>query len=199
MALWSRCGVSQRWDSDWPRGIDLLPIGQHGENSIHWLDRSVTTDPRIPEKLYLDSVEWPQQTVQRLHHLHLLFLFTWLMPRTAQQYLSNIMRIANYKFQDIIIWVMYEESRRKGYFMARSSALNKFSMVKNLSKSVLNVAWWTTALKIIGLEEDIHKRARGRPPQKQSIIHIYISSHLWCSYPTMPSILTSPCQVWASQ
>ena len=29
-------------------GYNLPPIGQHGENSIHWFNRSIVTDTRIP-------------------------------------------------------------------------------------------------------------------------------------------------------
>ena len=51
-------------------GTDLPPIGQHGETSVHWFNRSIATDPAISGQLQPDNVEWPQQTFQRLGNLY---------------------------------------------------------------------------------------------------------------------------------
>ena len=86
---------------------------------------------------------------------------------TAQQYLNNISVIANYQLMDIIAQVLQEESRRKAQSLGQGLSLNKFSPVKNLGqKSVWSVVKLTTQLKITGLEENVHNRARDNHPKK---------------------------------
>ena len=54
--------------------------------------------------------------------------------QTTQQYLDNIMVIANYKLMDIITRVLQEESRRKAQALGQGLSLNKFSTMKNLGR-----------------------------------------------------------------
>ena len=79
---------------------------------------------------------------------------------TTQQYLDNIMSIANYKIQDIIAWVLWEESGRKAQAIRSGLSLNKFSTAKNLGQNVQNVQKLTTALKITGQGESVWTQAR---------------------------------------
>ena len=72
------------------------------------------------------------------------FMFCLSLPDsyklTAQQYLDNILAIANYKLTDIIAQVLQEENRRKVMALGQGSSLNKFSTMKNIGKSVQSVA-----------------------------------------------------------
>ena len=66
------------------------------------------------------------------------FMFCSSLPTsyelTTQQYLDNIMVIANYKLTDIITRVLQEESRSKAKVIGQGSSLNKFSTVKKIGQ-----------------------------------------------------------------
>ena len=87
---WACCGQSWRIILKSGGSYNLPPIGQYSENLIHWFNRSVASDPRIPGKLYLDNIKWPQQIFWRPHNFHVLFQFTQLLwtyhPAISQQH-----------------------------------------------------------------------------------------------------------------
>ena len=66
------------------------------------------------------------------------FMFCSSLPKsyepTAQQYLDNIMVIANYKLTEFISWGLQEESRRKAQSLGKGLSLNKFSTGRNLGQ-----------------------------------------------------------------
>ena len=87
----------------------------------------------------------------------------------AQQYLDNIMVIANYKLTDIIAQALQEEYRKKAQSLRQGLSLSKFSTEKNLGQNALSVESQTTQCKIIGLEGSIQLRARGNQPRKHQV------------------------------
>ena len=66
------------------------------------------------------------------------FMFCSSLPdsyeSTAQQYMDNIIAIANYKITDVIAQVLQEQSRRKAQALGQGLSLNKFSTMKNIGQ-----------------------------------------------------------------
>ena len=105
------------------------------------------------------------------------FMFCLSLPDsyklTAQQYLDNILAIANYKLTDIITQVLQEENRRKVMALGQGSSLNKFSTTKNIRQICAKCGKTTTPCRITGLEGRIQiSRARDITSPKNHQIHL---------------------------
>ena len=101
-----------------------------------------------------------------------MFMFCSHLPdsyeATAQQYLDNIMNIANYKLSDIIAWVLQEESRRKAHSIESGSSLNKFSMVKNLGQKCAKCGKTNHSTQNHWSGEKNPNKGKGKPSPKAS-------------------------------